>query len=178
METNFKVAPALVLDLDGTVRYSASDPEGFISGPDDVAIYPDVEERLWYFKDEGYLVFGVSNQGGVAFGHKSLVDAYREVYRMRGTFGKDPFDHVIICPFMPGGNAEPFNRGSLYRKPSVGMLAILEYYAFELDDQETVIDWSRSIVVGDREEDYEMAHDAERLVRGIEFRSAEQFFRR
>lgn len=162
---------ALVLDLDGTVRYKKDDPDGFINGPDDVVLYPDVEAKLQEYKEAGWLICGVTNQGGVAYGHKTEVDAHREVIRMRDLFEEDPFDIVVLCPFMWGGNKRPYNRNTMYRKPSIGMLAIVEYVLYEDDDE--LIDWDNSLIVGDREEDYEMAQNAH-----VEFRTAEEFFSR
>ena len=38
--SDWVVKPALVCDLDGTVRFNKDDPEGFINRPEEVALYP------------------------------------------------------------------------------------------------------------------------------------------
>ncbi|MCS3666416.1 histidinol phosphatase-like enzyme [Salinibacter ruber] len=58
--------PAVVCDLDGTIRFNLE--EEYINGPDDIALYRGVIEALWRYRNKGYLVFGVTNQGGVAHG--------------------------------------------------------------------------------------------------------------
>ena len=46
------------------------------------------------YRDLGYLIFGVSNQGGVAFGIKSPAQEMREVEATCALFQRNPF-HII-----------------------------------------------------------------------------------
>lgn len=163
------VKPALCLDLDGTIRFSKSGE--FINGPDDVALFDDVEEKIWQYRKEGFLIFGISNQGGVAYGHKSFLANDEEIEATIRLFKKDPF-HIIKCCFHhPKGTIEPWNHRSLLRKPDIGMLVLCEIEAF--DEAGYVVDWDNSIFVGDRPEDEECAQRA-----GIRFEWAHQFFAR
>lgn len=169
--TLWMVKPVLVLDLDGTVRYNKNDKEGFINKPEDVAIFEDVEAKLWEYKDKGFLIFGASNQGGVAFGHKTAADAVADMERTRELFERDPFDTVAFCPYHPEGTVPDYAFHSLWRKPQIGMLSALE--AEWRTALRCIIDWPSSIVVGDRAEDAELAQNA-----GIDFIWADQFFGR
>ena len=167
---NGATVPVLCLDLDGTVRYNKNDPNGFINKPEDIALYDGVEAKLWEYRDKGYLILGISNQGGVAFGHKTpeVVDA--EVDAMLDIFERDPFDIVKCCLHHENGTKFPWNRRSLLRKPNIGMLVLMEMEAFKSG---YLIDWDNSLFVGDRPEDEQCAKNA-----GIPFQWANEFFGR
>jgi D-glycero-D-manno-heptose 1,7-bisphosphate phosphatase len=163
------VLPALCLDLDGTVRYSASGE--FVNHPDDVRLFDDVEEKIWEYREErGFLILGISNQAGVAHGFKTQLSNDAEIKRTLELFERNPFHIVKCCYHHPSGKVEPYNHRSLLRKPDIGMLAVCEVEAFE---EGYIIDWDKSIFVGDRPEDAVCAHNA-----GIQFASADEFFGR
>ena len=162
------LVPALCLDLDGTVRYSKSG-SGYVTGPDDIAVYPDVERIIHDYQAHGFIVCGVTNQGGVAFGHKTVRQNYREIEETRGYFDGS-FDFVVCACCHPGGSKPPFNVRTLLRKPAIGMLAVLEFWAFDCG---YVIDWDNSLFVGDRPEDKQCAESA-----NIAFAWAHDFFGR
>lgn len=167
-ERNFKLRPALCVDLDGTVRYSA-DGE-FINKAEDVRLFPDVEVKLWEYREKGYLIFGISNQGGVAFGFKTPQDCNEEVEQTFRLFERNPF-HIIKCCFHePRGKVEPWCHRSLLRKPDYGMLAICEVESFQAG---YIVDWDNSLFVGDRSEDRDIASRA-----AIKFIPTEVFFGR
>jgi D-glycero-D-manno-heptose 1,7-bisphosphate phosphatase len=164
-----EVKPALCLDLDGTIRTSASGAK-FIEGPGDVALFDDVEEKIWQYRNDDWLVFGISNQGGVAFGYKSHTDAMAEVFATIELFNENPFHLIQTCYYHEGGSVEPFCYRSLLRKPDIGMLARCEIESYSAG---YLVDWDNSLFVGDRPEDEECARRA-----GIEFQPAWQFFGR
>jgi D-glycero-D-manno-heptose 1,7-bisphosphate phosphatase len=165
---NFKLVPALCLDLDGTVRYSA---EGeFINKPEDVRLFDGVEEKIWEYRDKGYLIFGISNQGGVAFGYKTNESNDAEIRQMLNLFKRNPF-HIIKCCYHDSrGKVEPYCHRSLLRKPEYGMLAICEIEVWQAG---YIVDWDRSLMVGDRPEDMALAVAAD-----IGYIPAEVFFNR
>ena len=154
--------PAVVCDLDGTIRYN---PDGeYINGPDDIALFEGVIEALWRYKRKGYLVLGVTNQGGVAHGHKTPGDYQREMDRTRALADQQhsdgwPFDQVKACFYMASGSVEEYAHRSLLRKPRYGMLAVLEHEA-RLQEPKIIIDWEESMMIGDREEDMACAQSA------------------
>jgi D-glycero-D-manno-heptose 1,7-bisphosphate phosphatase len=162
------IKPALCLDLDGTIRHSKSGE--FINGPLDVALFPDVEAKLWEYRKKGYLIFGISNQGGVAYGFKSFLTNDQEIEATINLFKENPFHIVKCCFHHPKGSIEPWNHRSLLRKPDIGMLVLCEVEAFDLG---YVIDWDNSLFVGDRLEDEQCAERA-----GLRFISANEFFGR
>ena len=164
-----KVIPALCLDLDGTVRYSKNGE--FINSPDDIALFDGVEEQIWEYRDKGYLILGITNQGGVAFGFKSVSGYDAEIEVMTSLFSRgNPFNIITACFHHEDGTVEPFCHGSLLRKPNSGMLALCEVEAYE---RGIIVDWDNSIFVGDRPEDEQCAANA-----GVSFLWANEFFNR
>jgi len=163
---NYVLRPALCLDLDDTVRYSKKGD--YINSPADIALFKGVEETIWGYKNEGFLICGITNQGGIAYGHKTPEDNESELEQTRKLFKKDPFDMIMSCYFMPGGKVFPYNHRSLLRKPDIGMLVQCELQAWQ---QGIIIDWTKSVLVGDRDTDEQCAINA-----GIQFSWATDFF--
>lgn len=167
-ERNFKLWPALCLDLDGTVRYSANGD--FINKPEDVRLFDGAEAKIWEYREKGYLVFGISNQGGVAHGFKTTHGTDAEVEATFKAFKRNPF-HIIKCCYHDArGKIEPYCHRSLLRKPDYGMLALCEVESYQAG---YIVDWDNSIFVGDRDEDRDVAGKA-----GIKFIPADVFFER
>lgn len=164
----YRVQPALCLDFDGTIRYSKHGR--IINRPEDVALFDGVEEKIWAYKNNGYLIFGITNQGGVAYGFKTEAAWQAELAQTVGLFDRDPFDHVAYSLLHPKGRKKPYNHRTLLRKPEIGMLAACEVVMFQ---QNIVVDWDNSIFVGDRPEDEECANRA-----GLAFIHADIFFER
>ena len=167
---NATVLPAICLDLDGTVRRSKHG--GFIEVEDDIELIPGVAAQVLAWKQKGFLIYGCSNQGGVAHGFKNHNDCCREHVRTVELFvsdcGENPFNDIFQAYHDAKGNVEPFNHRSLCRKPDIGMLVLAEIGAW---DEGYIIDWDNSIFVGDRPEDEECAKRA-----GIQFQWAWDFF--
>jgi D-glycero-D-manno-heptose 1,7-bisphosphate phosphatase len=170
---SYTVKPALCLDFDGTIRHHKDDKPGkkplFIEKPADIALFPGVEEKVWQYRlDKNFLILGISNQGGVAFGYKTVEQINQEIEFTLSLFSKNPF-HLVKTAFNhPKGNTWPFNNRSLLRKPHTGMLAACEAEMFA---KGVVIDWDNSIFVGDRQDDLECARLA-----NIKFIWAAEFF--
>jgi D-glycero-D-manno-heptose 1,7-bisphosphate phosphatase len=167
-QDNHNVLPALCLDFDGTIRHPKRGK--IINRPEDVALFPGVEDKIWDYKEAGFLVFGITNQGGVAYGYKTLADWQAELDQTVALFTRNPFDYIAYSLLHPGGRVAPYNHRSLLRKPEVGMLAMCEVEMFQ---RGVVVDWDRSIFVGDRPEDEECAQRA-----GLTFIHADTFFGR
>lgn len=162
-----RVQPALLLDFDGTIRRSKSGKK-FIDSADDIALYPGVEAKLWQARRDGYLILGVSNQGGVAFMIRSQADINAEMDATLALFDKNPFHAVKWCLHHPRGKHPALGHRSLMRKPDIGMLVMHE---FEMFNAGYIIDWDNSLFVGDRLEDEECAKRA-----GVLFEWAWDFF--
>ena len=169
MVSDVILKPALCLDLDGTIRYSKSGE--FINTIEDIALFDGIENKLWFYRTEmRFLILGISNQGGVAYGYKTPRDIENEVNATIGLFNNNPFHMIKMCYHHEDGSIEPYNTRSLLRKPNIGMLVLCEHECFE---NGYMIDWSNSLFVGDRPEDQQCARNA-----GIAFRWAWDFFGR
>jgi len=160
--------PALCLDLDGTVRDSKKG-DTFIKSKEDIMLKPFVKEVVWWYRNKGYLIFAISNQGGVAFGYKTIEQCNDELEATLELFGNPhPFHICKMCYHHPEGNKEPHCHKSLFRKPSIGMLVECETDCYS---NKIIVDWKESIFVGDREEDKQCAKNA-----GVKFIWANKFF--
>ncbi len=163
-----EIKPALCVDLDGTIRYSKTGE--FIDKPSDVAVYDDVEDKLWEYRNKGYLIFGISNQGGVAFGFRTRELDLAILAETINKFDDNPFYVVKTCYHHPEGDVEPYCHRSMFRKPYTGMLAFCEITAWS---NGVIVDWDNSMFVGDKPEDRECAKKAD-----IDFVPANEFFER
>ena len=163
-----RIAPALCLDIDGTVRYSTAGD--FIKKRSDIALYDGVEEMLWVYRGNGYVILGISNQGGLAFGIKTPEQENDEMAATLALFNRNPFDLIHACWHHTGGTISPLTVRSLCRKPDYGMLVACE---LEMAGRGVIIDWNRSLMVGDRPEDQQCALNA-----GVRFQWAAVFFNR
>jgi histidinol phosphatase-like enzyme len=165
--------PALCVDLDGTVRRSKS---GAIWGPqsaEDVDLFPNVEAKLWEYRDRGFYVVGITNQGVVAYRTRTELEVEAITHATRAAFTRDPFHAIEACYALAAaqGASNPFWAvRSLRRKPGYGMLVTAEERARAAD---ILLDWDHSIFVGDRPEDKGCAEAA-----GIAFKWAWDFFGR
>lgn len=154
----FKRKKALCLDLDGTVRKSRSGRK-FIKDKDDVMLYDDMLPKILSdFKERGWLIFGVSNQGAVAHGIKSITEVNAEMEATKNLFPKDTFDDIIYAPAKECWSENDYSQKSLLRKPYYGMLAVLEHKFFT--EKQTVVLWEGSVMVGDMNSDLHCARSA------------------
>jgi D-glycero-D-manno-heptose 1,7-bisphosphate phosphatase len=162
----------LCLDLDGTVRRSKSG-KTFIEGPDDVEIIPGMKELIWNYRDQDYMVYGITNQGGVAMGFKTYNEMAEEIYKTENLLRKEPFEHcfhsIMACCMHADGQVPEYSYRSLCRKPYIGMLVQIEDRILEVGD---LPDWDNSLFVGDRPEDEQCAKSA-----GIPFMWAHDFLK-
>ena len=153
---------ALFLDLDGTIRQPIANPNGFISHPFDQEIIAGAKHAIDKYIAEVWALVGISNQAGVAAGHKSLQDCIVEQARTLDLAG---LESVLFCPDFDGLQCyqvinvereyielhQQDDRWiGQYRKPNAGMLlhAIDIYTPSEI------------LFIGDRPEDEESAKAA------------------
>jgi HAD superfamily hydrolase (TIGR01662 family) len=160
--------PVLFLDLDGTVRVPASG-ETFPKDINDQKLVDGIEDIMEKYDRWGWYIVGITNQAGVAYGFKTWSDVMNEQRILRDLFRKDLFDYIISAPCDPLGKVIPFNNKTLLRKPSIGMVAVIEY---KLLCQGWIIDWDKSLFVGDSNEDRLCAGAA-----GLKFFHIEEFLK-
>lgn len=149
----------LLLDLDGTIREPKSGAK-FINDPLDQKPIDKAFDMCSYYQEKGWLLIGVSNQGGVAAGHKSLESAIAESQETLRLFPQLLF--IYFCPDYEGLKCYKVSRedtvpifqqssefGS-FRKPGAGMLNLnIRYYLP-----------TKAMMVGDRPEDEQAARNA------------------
>lgn len=150
------VNKALFLDYDGTLRKVKNGEYEFPTRPEEVELLPNVKEVLNKYVADGYVLFGVSNQSGIA--RKQVTEeqakkCFDETNRQAGLNIE-----VAYCPH----NVPPV---CYCRKPQAG-LAI----PFIMKHK---IDVTQSYVVGDQTTDKTFG---ERL--GMKFVHADEFFNR
>jgi HAD superfamily hydrolase (TIGR01662 family) len=145
----------LLLDVDGTIRTTLSG-EIYPRHPDDVQLLEGRREVLQRWIDEGYLLFFVSNQSGVASGHVTSEAVEASFQRTIDLLGL-PIQQVAYCPH------PAFPVGCFCRKPMPG-LAIDLMRRYRLSPQHLVM-------VGDMESDAQFASGV-----GARYFDAKEFF--
>ena len=154
---DYATAKIIFFDLDGTLRETASG-KTFINEPTDQKAIQGTQKALAYYQEKGFVCIGITNQGGVAAGHKSLQDAIEE---QRITLKLFPeLAQIYFCPNYGGESCyqlsqngrirefkAPQPKGHIdvsCRKPGHGMLLIATQDLAEFKDC-----W----MIGDRPED-------------------------
>ncbi|HSN98563.1 MAG TPA: aldo/keto reductase [Candidatus Nanopelagicales bacterium] len=145
----------LLLDVDGTLRRTKSG-ELFPCDPDDVELLPGRREILERWVGEGYTLFFVSNQSGVASGKltKEAADAaFARTIELLGL----PVAEVAYCPH------PAFPVGCFCRKPLAGLgVHLIQRHRLARE---------HLIMVGDMDSDQDFARAL-----GVRYVDAEDFF--
>lgn len=149
------MAKALFLDLDGTIRYSGDSI--FINTPDQVRIFDCVELKLLEYRTQGYLLIGVTNQGGISAGFMTEENLQANLERTQELLGDARLDKIYVARTMDITDA--------LRKPNAGMLLMAR--------ADHHLELSECLMVGDRPEDKGAADNA-----GVSFQWAWEFFGR
>lgn len=164
--TGEKMVAVLYCDLDGTVRKGKDELGRFVNGPEDVELFDGVADLLHGYKQLGWRIIGVSNQGGIALGHMDMstcVAAMLETQKQ----SRDAFDKISWCAHYPSA-ADPEMAICWCRKPRPGL--VIET-ALQLSNQTgEIYPPHLGLMVGDRPEDEGCAENA-----GLTFLSAEKW---
>jgi|1185.fasta_scaffold03386_1 D-glycero-D-manno-heptose 1,7-bisphosphate phosphatase len=151
-----KRTPVLYCDIDGTIRWGKDELGRFVNTREDVRVFDGVRELLWGYKDAGWRIVGVSNQGGIALGHMAMstcVDAMIETQKQTGF----AFDRMMWCPHYPG--AEDPEMGVCWcRKPQAGM--VIEAALEMAEQHKEIYPPHLGLFTGDRLEDVQCAANA------------------
>ena len=141
---------ALFLDRDGTLIQDVP----YLSDPEQVYLFPDVQEVLSSAKKAGFLLFLFTNQSGIGRGYYTLreVDAIHNRLLSDLNLGHDLFTGIKVAPEVPG-------QPSKYRKPSPKYLLEM-INAHQLDPLHT---W----MIGDRTSDINAGLNAGVRVAGL-----------
>jgi len=145
----------LLLDVDGTLRKTKSG-ELFPRDPDDVELLPGRREILRRWVDDGYALFLVSNQSGVAsekVTREAVEAAFARTIELLGL----PVAEVTYCPH------PAFPVGCFCRKPLPGLgVALIQRHQLARE---------HLIMVGDMDSDQAFARAL-----GARYVTAEEFF--
>ena len=134
---------ALFLDRDGIINID----HGYVYKTDNFEFTEGIFDLVKLFSDAGYLIFVVTNQSGIGRGYYREADFKKLTSWMKKEFETHeiPIEAVYYCPHAPEANCH-------CRKPETGMIeeALKEY----------PIDLSASWMIGDKQSDIDLAHNA------------------
>lgn len=146
-----KKIPVLYCDIDGTIRWGKDELGRFVNTAEDVTVFPEVPDLLAGYKDLGWRIIGVSNQGGIGLGfmeEQVCIDAMVETNKQTN----NAFDKIVYCPHKP-------DEGCGCRKPGIDMVINSRHWLFANYDGEAY-PMEMGVFVGDRPEDEDCAHQA------------------
>ena len=148
-----------IFDKDGTLveQINGERPPNSLDEQKPIA---GVLEKCKALIKEGHLLAVASNQGGVAFGHITAVEAHAMVKQIADYIGATTY---AVCVTHPNGKKKAAKRESRFRKPNSGMIEYL-MDAFGVLPSETVY-------IGDMDTDQEAAEAV-----GVKFMWASEFF--
>ena len=142
--------PAVFLDRDGTLIDNAGD----LGDPDQLKILPGVALALQLLLKHNFILFVVTNQGGVARGkynEDAVVQTHERLERMLCAEVGAPqvICEYYYCPFHPQATVEKYRGEHEWRKPAPGMLfAAALAHAIDLEKSWMVGDQERDVVAG------------------------------
>ena len=137
---------AAFLDRDGTINVE----KGYISDPAQIELIPGSAAAIRRLNEAGYLVFGLSNQSGVARGFytvQAVLSINRQLIELVSKEGAK-IEEIFFCPHHTQGSVAEYAVTCDCRKPATGMVEKLRSkYAIEPTD---------TLVVGDKIVDVEL----------------------
>jgi D-glycero-D-manno-heptose 1,7-bisphosphate phosphatase len=142
--------PAVFLDRDGVLNHDY----GYVHKIDDFDWLEGAKSAVKWLNDQGYYVFVVTNQAGVAKGYyqeDDIVTLHHWVVRELAACGAH-IDGFFYSPYHPDGVVEKYCKLSACRKPGDGMLQ----QAFRA----WPVDKAHSFLIGDKESDVQAAEKA------------------
>jgi len=133
---------AIFLDRDGVINEVLSERVRFVNKPEDFYLLPGVADAIAILRKLGYLIFVVTNQGGIGCGFMDEKSLHAIHQKMREVLLKENeqalIDDIRFCPHHPKAGCD-------CRKPQPKMiLDLAEKYQ---------VDVKQSFMVGDREPD-------------------------
>lgn len=151
-----KAVHVLWVDLDGTIRHGKDELGFWADRPEHVVLFDGVVDILHAYKDAGWRIVAVTNQGGVAMGHvtqENCVAMLKRTYELSGGV----FDKMSACVHHPDA-PDPLMGNCWCRKPRIGMLVDAGIAMSEQFNELYPPSWG--LFVGDRPEDQECAENA------------------
>jgi len=141
---------AVFLDRDGTLN----EEMGYINHISRFRLFDFAAPALKIFKEFGFKLIVITNQAGVARGYfdEELVIEVHNVLRNQLQAHKVELDDIYYCPHHPKEGIGKYKKDCPCRKPKIGMI--------EKAREKWNLDLSRSLLIGDRYKDIQMAHAA------------------
>jgi D-glycero-D-manno-heptose 1,7-bisphosphate phosphatase len=141
---------ALFLDRDGVINHDS----GYTSNADDFKFIDGVFELCRVARQLDYLLIVVTNQAGIGRGYYTEQDFLTLTAWMSERFEAEgaPLTDVFYCPDHPEYGVGDFKKDSFDRKPNPGMLLRA--------NEKYGIDFSRSMMIGDKVSDMQAAERA------------------
>jgi D-glycero-D-manno-heptose 1,7-bisphosphate phosphatase len=139
--------PAVFLDRDGTL----TEEVGYVNHPSRLRLLPRSAEAIRRLNAAGVPAVVVTNQAGIARGYFDEPMLHAVNAELRAQLAREGayLDGLYFCAHHPTEGPEPLRLRCECRKPKPGMLL---QAAAELD-----IDLTRSVMVGDKASDLEVA---------------------
>lgn len=141
---------AIFLDRDGVINKE----KDYVYKKADFEFIDGVFEALTYFQAQGYLLFIITNQAGIARGYYTEEDFLILNDWMLQQFASQGIriTKVYFSPFHPDYGAGKYKKDSFCRKPNPGMILQAK--------EEFNINLAESILIGDKETDIEAGINA------------------
>ena len=141
---------ALIFDRDNTLVRD----NGYLHKVADLEWLPGVIETLRLGQESGYLLFVVSNQGGIGRGKFSLNSARKfNLELLKRLFAEGiAITEIRFCPHHPAGSVPKYSGECPQRKPNPGMINSLVY--------EWTLDRAQCALFGDDKTDIAAARSA------------------
>lgn len=158
----------LYLSMESTIRKGYKELGYFVTRPEQVDLMPNVVDMLIHYKQLGYFIVGVSNQGIIALGRATDQDV-ANISARTAVLCKNLLDVIGYCPHHPDA-PDVMKRQCFCRLPMYGLLIAAQ---FRLLDQypNTYYPPQIALMVGSHEEDAACAAAA-----GIRFRTTKEWF--
>ncbi|MDH5542749.1 MAG: HAD family hydrolase [Nitrospinota bacterium] len=139
---------AVFLDRDGTINVE----KNYIKSPEEIQLIPGSSDAIAMFNRAGYLVFGITNQSGVARGYFKVEDVLKVNARVSELVSGEggEIKEIFFCPHHTEGKIPEYTIKCECRKPGKGMIiSAAEKYSLDLDGM---------IVIGDKICDVELGY--------------------
>lgn len=159
----YKPTPILFLDLDGTIRLGPTERRGqFVNGPEDVELFPGVLDILRSYKERGWRLVTISNQGGVALGYADYHKVARGMDETRRLCA-NLIDKMYWCTHHPDAEGDDLTSKEeksicFCRKPRIGYV-VSAMVELNRTFQELYRPYN-CLFVGDMEDDKQCAENA------------------
>ena len=142
--------PAVFIDRDGTI----SEEVGYINHPSRFRLFPYAAPAVHLLNENGWLVFVVTNQAGVARGYftEEMIQTVHEQLTQDLESNGARLDAIYYCAHHPSVGEPPYRSYCDCRKPKPGLIRRAA--------EEFEIDLNRSWMVGDRYSDIQLARNA------------------